>query len=78
MRDHVLLALEHADRAYHVGMAERQLVQVELRFVSDEDPDRLGERIKESVSLIVGGNGLEDFRVRTLPLTERPKPRAVD
>ena len=59
-------------------MAERQLVQVELRFVSDEDPDQLGERIKESVSLIVGGDGLEDFRVRTLPLVERPRPRAVD
>jgi hypothetical protein len=59
-------------------MAERQLVQVELRFVSDEDPDQLGERIRESISLIVGGDGLEDFRVRTLPLAERPRPRAVD
>jgi len=54
-------------------------VQVELRFVSDQDPDQLGERIRESVSLIVGGDGLEDFRVRTLPLAvERPRPRAVD
>jgi len=59
-------------------MAERKLVHVELRFVSDEDPDQLGERIRESVSLIVGGDGLEDFRVRTLPLVERPRPRAVD
>jgi hypothetical protein len=59
-------------------MAERQLVHVELRFISDEDPDQLGDRIKESVTLIVGREALEDFRVRTLPLVEKPQPRAID
>jgi hypothetical protein len=59
-------------------MAERQLVHVELRFVSDEDPDQLGDRIKESVTLIVGREALEDFRVRTLRWVEKPRPRAID
>ena len=59
-------------------MAERQLVHVELRFISEDDPDQLGERIKESVRLIVGREALEDFRVRTLPLVEKPGPRLVD
>jgi hypothetical protein len=60
-------------------MAERQLVHVELRFISEEDPDQLGDRIKESVTLIVGRQALEDFRVRTLPLVEKPRPpRAID
>jgi hypothetical protein len=49
------------------------LVSVELRFRADEDPDQLGERIRESVRLIVGSDALEDFRVRSLPLTG-PKP----
>ena len=59
-------------------MADRQLVQIDLRFISEDDPDQLGERIKESVRLIVGREALEDFRVRTLPLVEKPRPRAID
>ena len=46
----------------------RQLVRVELAFVSDEDAHQTGERIRESVALIVGRDALEEFRVRTLAL----------
>jgi hypothetical protein len=59
-------------------MAERKLVQVELRFVTDGDPGGLAERIRESVALIVGRDGLEEFRVRTLPLTPPKHLRPVD
>ena len=55
-----------------------RLVQVELRFVTMEDPDHLGERIRESVRLIVGREALEDFRVRTLPLAETKRPHASE
>ena len=58
--------------------SDRRLVQVELRFVSTEDPDQLGDRIRESVQLIVGREALEEFRLRTLPLAERTSPRAVE
>ncbi len=57
---------------------ERQLVHVELRFISEEEPAQIGERIRESVRMIVGRDALEDFRVRTLPLAEKPRPRAAD
>ena len=55
---------------------EPVLVTVELRFTTDEDPQQLAERVRESVGLIVGRDRLEDFRVRVLPLTPK-KPRAV-
>jgi hypothetical protein len=51
----------------------RQLVRVELAFVSEEDPEQTGERIRESVAMIVGRNKLEEFRVRTLPLDTKKK-----
>jgi hypothetical protein len=51
------------------------LVSVEMRFKSVEDPDQLAERIRESVRLIVGSDALEDFRVRSLPLTP-PRPES--
>jgi hypothetical protein len=51
------------------------LVSVELRFKSAEDPEQLAERIRESVRLIVGNDALEDFRVRSLPLTP-PRPES--
>ena len=49
------------------------LVRVELAFRSSEehDAEAFGDRIKEAVALIVGREALEEFRVRTLPLTER-------
>ena len=57
---------------------DRKLVQVELRFISTEDPAELGERIRESVRMIVGREALEEFRVRTLPLAEKKSPRSVE
>jgi len=56
--------------------AEPVLVTVELRFKTSEDPQQLGDRIRESVRLIVGGEALEEFRVRVLPLVEK-RPRGV-
>ena len=51
----------------------RELVRVELSFVTEQDAQQLGDRIKESVTLIVGRASLEEFRLRTLPLD--PKKR---
>jgi len=58
----------------------RQLVRVELAFVSEEDAEQTGERIRESVAMIVGRDKLEEFRVRTLPLDtkKRGNLRPVD
>ena len=56
--------------------AEPVLVTIELRFRTTDDPEQLGERIRESVAMIVGRESLEELRVRVLPLTEK-KPRGV-
>ena len=58
----------------------RELVRVELSFVTEDDARALGERIRESVSLIVGREALDEFRVRTLPLGPKKKDhlRPVD
>jgi hypothetical protein len=56
---------------------EPVLVTIEIRFRAEEDTAQLAERVRESVSLIVGRENLEDFRVRELPLTPPKKPRAV-
>jgi len=53
--------------------AEPVLVTVELRFKTSEDPQQLGDRIRESVGMIVGQAALEEFRVRV----EEKKPRGV-
>jgi len=53
------------------------LVTIELRFRTSEDPHQLGERVRESVALIVGREELEDYRLRVLPLSAPKKPRAV-
>lgn len=58
-------------------MAEPVLVTIELRFRTEDDPHQLGERVRESVAMIVGRQALEDYRVRVLPLTPPKKPRAV-
>ena len=50
---------------------------IEIRFRAEEDTGQLADRVRESVSLIVGRENLEDFRVRELPLTPPKKPRAV-
>jgi hypothetical protein len=56
---------------------EKILVTVELRFTTEEDPKQLGDRVREAVSLVVGRQALEDFRLRVLPLTPPKKPRGV-
>jgi len=58
-------------------MTDRQLVRVELTFVTGSDADQLGDRIEEAVRQIVGREALEEFRVRTLPLDERKRPHGV-
>jgi len=58
-------------------MAEKVLVSIELRFTTEEDPGQLGDRVREVVSMVVGREALEDFRLRVLPLTPPKKPRAV-
>ena len=57
---------------------EQILVRIELTFKTDTDAHALGERIEESVRLIVGREALEEFRVRTLPLSQRKGPRPVE
>ena len=56
---------------------EPVLVTIEIRFRAEEDTGQLADRVRESVSLIVGRENLEDFRVRELPLSPPKKPRAV-
>jgi hypothetical protein len=54
--------------------ARRTLVTVELRFITDEDPGQLADRMREAVATIIGKDSLEEFRVKTVPLdgpTER-------
>ena len=55
-------------------MAELQLITVELRFRTTEDPNQLADRIEESVRMIVGQEALEEFRWRGIPL-DRRSPR---
>ena len=57
---------------------DRQWVQVELRFVWTGDVTQVGERIRESVRMIVGREALEEFRVRSMPLVEPKRPRVVE
>ena len=60
-------------------MAEEPvLVRIELTFKTDADARALGDRIEESVRLIVGREALEEFRVRTLPLGRKKGPRAPE
>ncbi len=58
-------------------MGEKVLVTVELRFTTEDDPEQLGDRVRESVAQIVGRDRLEEFRVRVLPLPPPKGPRPV-
>jgi hypothetical protein len=49
----------------------RQLVRVELAFVTEEDPEQLGDRVREAVASIVGRRELEEFRLKTMPLGKK-------
>jgi hypothetical protein len=57
-------------------MMRKTLVTVELRFVTDEDPSQLSDRLREAVATITGKDALEEFRVKTLPL-EGPKQEGL-
>jgi hypothetical protein len=52
---------------------EPVLARVELTFRTEDDPHALADRVREAVALIVGREALEEFRVRVLPLTHKPK-----
>lgn len=58
----------------------RQLVRVELSFVSEEDAEQLGDRIREATVSIVGRDALDEFRVRTMSLdaTKKEHLRSID
>jgi hypothetical protein len=58
-------------------MAEKVLVTIEMRFTTEEEPEQLGERVREAAALIVGKDALEDFRLRVLPLAPPKRPRSV-
>lgn len=58
-------------------MGDRVLVTVELRFTTEDDPQQIGERVRESASMIVGREHLEEFRVRVLPLAPPKEPRQM-
>jgi hypothetical protein len=58
-------------------MAEKQLVTIEVRFVTEDDPNQLGDRVRESVAMIVGKDAVEEYRVRSMPLAPPKRPRAV-
>jgi hypothetical protein len=53
------------------------LVTIEIRFRTEEETQQLADRIREAVSMIVGRDNLEDYRVRELPLSPPKKPRSV-
>jgi len=52
-------------------MAELQLITVELRFKTRDDPGQLADRIHEAAALIVGREELEEFRWRSMPLESK-------
>jgi len=58
----------------------KNLIRVEVSFVTDDDAEALGDRIRESVANIVGRRAIEEFRVRAMPLDpkDRPHLRSVD
>ena len=49
-------------------MADKQLVTIELRFVTEDEPEPIGDRVREAVAMIVGRDALEEYRVRAMPL----------
>jgi hypothetical protein len=51
----------------------KRLVTVEVRFVSTDDVEQVGDRIRESVAQIVGRDALEEFRIRTMLLEPKTK-----
>jgi hypothetical protein len=58
-------------------MADKVLVTIEMRFTTEDEPEQLGERVREAAALIVGKDALEDFSLRVLPLAPPKQPRSV-
>lgn len=58
----------------------RQLVRIELSFVTEDDAEQLGDRVREATASIVGRHALEEFRVKSMPLDVKRKDhlRSVD
>ena len=56
-------------------MDDLQLITVELRFKTNDDPGQLADRIHEAAALIVGREELEEFRWRSLPLASKKDRR---
>jgi hypothetical protein len=58
----------------------RQLVRIELSFVTEDDAEQLGDRVREATASIVGRQSLEEFRVKSMPLDTKRKDhlRSVD
>ncbi|HET6713106.1 MAG TPA: hypothetical protein VFI59_05270 [Actinomycetota bacterium] len=54
------------------------LARVELSFRTDDDPQALADRVREAAALIVGREALEEFRVRIVPLSHKPKASGPD
>ena len=52
-------------------MPDKTLVTIEIRFVTQDPPEPLADRVRESVAMIVGRDALEDFKVRSMPLTPK-------
>jgi hypothetical protein len=59
-------------------VGDQVLARVELTFRTDEDPQALSDRVREATALIVGREALEEFRVRVLPLSHKPKGSGGD
>lgn len=57
-------------------MSDPLLVTIEARIRTTDDPGQLGDRIRESIAMIAGREALEEFRVLTMPLDERKRPRS--
>jgi len=53
---------------------ESVLVSIEMRFVTTEQPGPLADRLREAMTMIVGRQALEDFRVRSMPLAPKKRP----
>ena len=56
-------------------MGELQLITVELRFKTRDDPGQLADRIQEAAAMIVGRQELEEFRWRSMPLESKKDRR---
>lgn len=54
-------------------MNQRALVTIEIRFTTADDARALGERVRESVAMIVGREALEEFRLKSMPLAAPKK-----